>query len=494
MLINMSSEQKKAVQNPKSRSETDQKVVQYPGAEPARPPQKGLSKTHEGYWKPRIKKRTFESKGVLKEVPDWHVRLGHRGAQRWVNLETANRDTAARKARDFWLKLQAGGWSAIIAEKRGVVASPTLGEFLAAVDAHGGLNPPTFAIYASKLRTVVAGVFGIKGTAARFGHSTGGAEKWRAKVDAVRLHRLTTPALKCWQDRYLKRFAHNPAKQEKAKVSINSLLRAGRSLFAEKILRQIPHLKLPDPLPFADVVPPRVRVKRYVSKIDPTALYLQAVRELARPDEATLAAAVQAQTGKHQGAPAATTEGIMRWKLSPLWPREVARRREAFKVICLALYAGLRRDEIDTLTWRQVDFERGSIHVMTTEHGRVKSADSERVVDIDAGLVAILMEAKKEASGQFVIEAKAGAKPASTYHHYRCARLFRWVVDWLREKGIESVNALHVLRKEFGSIMTAEHGISAASRALGHANIQLTQAVYVGQKKRAAVSVPTLAA
>lgn len=491
----MSSEQKNAGQNPQSRSETGQKVGQKPGAEPAEAPAPRLfSKTQEGYWKTRLRKRAYLSHGKRKELPDWHVKISHGGRQLWVNLDTANRDTAARKARDTWLKLQACGWGAVVAEKRGVVAAPTLGEFLTAAQAHGGLNPSTFAIYASKLRTIVAGVFGIKGTSARFAHRTGGAEKWRKKVDAVRLHRLTTAAVKRWQDRYLRRFASNPAKQERAKVTLNSLLRAGRSLFSEKILRQIPHLRLPQPLPFADAEPPRVRVKRYVSKIDPTALYLLAARELARPDDAALAAAVQAVTGKHKGKTGPESEGIMRWKLSPLWATETARRREAFKVFCLALYAGLRRDEIDTLTWGQVDFERGCIHVLTTEHGRVKSADSERVVDIDAGLVAILREAKERASGQFVIEARADAKPAAAYHHYRCARLFRWVVAWLKSKGVESVNALHALRKEFGSIMTAEHGISAASRALGHANIQLTQAVYVGQKKRAAVSLPSLAA
>lgn len=453
-----------------------------------------FSKTQEGYWKPRLRKRTYTRQGVRKELADWHIKLSHAGKQLWVNLDSPNRDTAARKARDTWLKLQAGGWAAVITEKRGLVMAPTLGEFLTAVQAHGGLNSPTFAIYSSKLRTIVAGVFGIKGTSARFSHSTGGADKWRAKVDAVRLHRLTAPAVKRWQDRYLKRFASNPAKQEKAKVTLNSLLRAGRSLFSEKILRQVSHLRFPEPLPFAGSEPPRVRVKRYVSKIDPARLYAQAVQELAKPDDTTLAAAVQAATGKHKGKASPDAEGILRWKLSPLWPREIERRREAFKIVCLGLFAGLRRNEIDVLTWGQVDFDRGCIHVLTTEHGRVKSADSERVVDIDAGLVAILREAKARANGQFVVAALSAPKPAATYGHYRGARLLRWVVAWLRSHGVESVNALHALRKEYGSLMTAEHGISAASRALGHANIQLTQAVYVGQKKRAAVTVPTLAA
>lgn len=490
----MISPHRNTLQDGENRSEIGQKLGQKPQVEPVSPASPRLfSKSQEGYWKTRLRKRSYTSQGKRKELPDWHVKISHAGKQLWVNLDTANRDTGARKARDTWLKLQAGGWSAVVADKRGVVAAPTLGEFLSAVQAHGGLNPPTFAIYASKLRTVVAGVFGIKGTSDRFAYSTGGSKKWRAKVNAVRLHRITTPAVKRWQDRYLKRFAANPAKQEKAKVTLNSLLRAGRSLFAEKIMRQIPHLRFPENLPFADAAPPRVRVKRYVSKIDAAEIYAQAVRELAQPDDATLAAATQAITGKHKGAPSPLGEGILRWKLSPLWEFETSRRREAFKVFCLALFAGLRRDEIDTLTWSQIDFERCFIHVQTTEHGRVKSADSERVVDIDAGLVAILRKAKESATGHFVIEARADAKPAAAYHHYRGARLFRWVLAWLRSKGVQSVNALHALRKEFGSIMTAEHGISAASRALGHANIQLTQAVYVGQKKRAAVTVPSLA-
>lgn len=486
----MSSTQKKAGRNPKSKSGISQKLSQ---GGPIKPEKRLFSKSQEGFWKDRLRKRAYATTEHRKELPDWQVQLSHKGKQRWINLGTANRDTAARKARDSWLKLQAGGWDSIIIDNRGLVAAPTLGDFLAAVQAHGGLSPQTHNIYASKIRTVIAGVFGVKGTCARFASGTGGSDQWRAKVEAVRLHRITPFSVKRWQDRYLRQFAANPAKQDKAKITINSLLRASRALFASKILRQIPHLKLPDPLPFTDAMLPRVRVKRYVSKIDPTWLYRKAVAELAHPDDASIAAAVQAVTGKHTGKDSPNKEGILRWKLSPFWIQEISRRREAFKVVCLALYAGLRRNEIDTLTWQQIDFERASIHILTTEYGRVKSADSERVVDIDAGLVAILREAKKQSTGQFVIEARAAAKPSASYHHYRAERLFNWVVTWLHSQGVEPVNALHALRKEYGSIMTAEHGISAASRALGHASIQLTQAVYVGQKKRAAVAMPTLA-
>jgi integrase len=480
---------KKTVGNRKNNSETSQN----PPSELFLGPQvRTLSKSNESYWKPKLRKRTYQHDGKHHELPDWHVQLGYKGVQRWVALETPNKTAAAKRARDKWVKLQAGGWPAIVADRLGVIQSPTLGEYLTAVKTHGGLAAPTFGIYSSKLRTLIAGVFGVKGGASKFNYHDGGAKRWRSKIEAIRLRRITPAAVKRWQDRHLKQFADNPAKEAQAKVTVNSQLRAARSLFAKKILEQIPHIQLPSPHPFAEIRPPKVKTKRYVSKIDAATLYAAAVRELAQPDDATLVAAVQAITGKHKGGSAPDPEGLLRWKLSPLWERERTRRREAFKVLCLALYAGLRRDEIDTLTWAQIDFTHGSIHVRNTEHGRVKSADSERSVDIDAGLVALLRQAQAESQSEFVLQATAKAKPeAASYHHYRCARLFRWLIDWLREHGVEARMGLHMLRKEYGSIMTAEHGISAASRSLGHASIQLTQAVYVGQKVRTAVAMPT---
>jgi integrase len=43
---------------------------------------------------------------------------------------------------------------------------------------------------------------------------------------------------------------------------------------------------------------------------------------------------------------------------------------------------------------------------------------------------------------------------------------------------------LHTLRKEFGSIIAAEHGIYAASRLLRHADITTTAQYYLDKKKR----------
>ena len=61
-----------------------------------------------------------------------------------------------------------------------------------------------------------------------------------------------------------------------------------------------------------------------------------------------------------------------------------------FKVVLLALGAGLRRDEIYTLQWKQIQWHRNAITIETTEHGGTKSADSEADVDVDPGLLDIL--------------------------------------------------------------------------------------------------------
>ena len=49
----------------------------------------------------------------------------------------------------------------------------------------------------------------------------------------------------------------------------------------------------------------------------------------------------------------------------------------------LALAAGLRRGEIDSLSWPQIDFERALIRVEATESSGLKTADSRGEVAIE---------------------------------------------------------------------------------------------------------------
>jgi integrase len=159
---------------------------------------------------------------------------------------------------------------------------------------------------------------------------------------------------------------------------------------------------------------------------------------------------------------------------------------ESFKAFLLALCAGLRRREIDTLRWEHLDIQRNTVRVETTVDAATKSAGSEGEVDVDPALLTLLRASMGPGCGSYVIQSSATARPqrGATYA-YRCDRVFTHLIGWLRGKGLTG-SPLHTLRKEFGSAIAASGGIFAASAALRHSDIGLTRDYYV-DKKRATV-------
>ena len=73
---------------------------------------------------------------------------------------------------------------------------------------------------------------------------------------------------------------------------------------------------------------------------------------------------------------------------------------------------------------------------------------------------------------------------AATFNHYRAEKEFDALVRWLRSKGVGGRVPLHVLRKEFGSLMNEKFGIYAASRTLRHGRLEVTSAYYTDRKSR----------
>lgn len=165
---------------------------------------------------------------------------------------------------------------------------------------------------------------------------------------------------------------------------------------------------------------------------------------------------------------------------------------EAFKVLLLALGAGLRRGEIDRLLWRQVHLD--AIHIEITEAGALKTADSTGQVHIDSTLSSILQGYKARATGEYVIEAEMmfPTGTSSWYRKYRCQSTFDRLTRWLRDHGVQGQKPLHTLRNEAGSIVATQHGIYAASKFLRHADIQVTQMHYADHKERTVVDMGAL--
>jgi integrase len=428
-----------------------------------------LPKTHVDHWFSRLRKRSYldRASGKVIEIPDWQVRLKKDGGESWFNLGTANQAAAAKKAKEIFAFLDANGWPATLAKFKpdsgaATHLDVTVGSFLDETKAVSGLKPVTYEIYAKKFRSLVAGVFKIDGGTAKHDYVNGGQKQWLERIHAVRLEKLTPEKINDWKVRELKAASKSPLQLKHASVTLRSILLSSKALFNPNIRKHLT-LRLPTPLPFEGVTLPEVGKSRYKSEIDPAVILIAARRELA-----------EGINGDDQ---------------------HVSPRPELFKILLLALGAGMRRDEIDKLQWRNIQWSKNTIRVETTEYGSTKSADSEADVDVDPGLLEILKTyIPKPGNGSpFVIESSVAPRPESVKnHHYRCNHSFKELVAWLRSKGLKARNALHALRKEFGSQICAQAGIYAASVALRHSSINLTREYYIDKKQPAFFGVSKL--
>jgi hypothetical protein len=106
------------------------------------------AKTHQDYWKTKLKHPTFKGRDGTKYTPaEWYVRMFHLKREVWFCLDTANQAVAAVKARDIYVSLVSAGWEPTLAKYKPSapvkVEVCTLGEFLEDVSAHGHFQPRT---------------------------------------------------------------------------------------------------------------------------------------------------------------------------------------------------------------------------------------------------------------------------------------------------------------------------------------------------------------
>jgi integrase len=270
-------------------------------------------------------------------------------------------------------------------------------------------------------------------------------------VHAVKLSVLSPSAIHEWKRSFLAKAGQDPISQRSAKVSVNSFLRGARSLFSPRIIRHL-GLELPNPLPFAGVqYEPRASTK-YRSAIDIRRLVEAARSELPNTDV------------------------------------------EAFKVFLLAAFAGLRKREIDLVEWSAFGWDRGVISIVPTRHFTAKSEESYADVALDEELMELFRGYAARASSSFVIESPLEPRSGCLYDYYRCQGVFDRLIGWLRRHGVQTHKPLHMLRKEFGSMICASAGIHAASRALRHSAVAVTDQYYSDSRVRATVGLGHLLA
>lgn len=412
-------------------------------------PHQNFPKTDVRYWRGKVFQRTND---------EWHCQVGFGGRQdRWP-LKTANREQAALKARDIWLSLQTHGYAVTEAKFKPWTMTPspeakevTIGEFLKAVSAVSTVRPTTLTNYVRKFRFLVSQVAKVKSTKKRHDYVNGGANKWRELVDKLPLNEITPEKVMLWRAAYVSRHDSQPMKRASAQQTAASIIRNCKAMFSPRITRNL-GIKLPTPLPFDGVDLGKRPRTRYKSKVNAPLLATQAYAEL------------------KQAHP------------------------EQFKIFLLAFGAGLRRSEIDRLTWKHFNWERQTITVESSEYGTVKTDSSSDEIDVGADFLAYFKAEMAVSKSSFVIESKAAPTAAPHWNRYRCDGHFKNFIDWLRSKGVTVRNPIHTLRKEFGSLVNQKFGIFAASAALRHSNISITREAYVDKKERIALDISEIMA
>ena len=394
-------------------------------------------KTDIRFWQSAVFRQPYTVDGQHRLTREWYSRIQFQGKRQFFSLGTPNKAAAAARAREIYLSLVASGWEITLrrfkpssaATEKAMSEGGTVGDFLKELKEKSDLKPKTLEGYAVALRKIVADITGR-------GPPQGGEASrhavWRQAVESIKLAELTPTKIQHWKLCFVASAGDDPVKQRSARISVNSFLRRAKSLFAPRVTKQLEKVSLPNPLPFDGVEFYKRVSMRYQGSFDVFGLIEAAKKELARP------------------AP------------------------EQFKVFLLAVMAGLRRREIDTLEWSAFRWERGSIRVEPTKWFHSKSEDSIGDVEIDPELLEVFRDYHAKAKGCFVIESKVKPRLDVKWEHYRCTSIFENLITWLQTKGVTTKTPLHTLRKEFGS----------ASRLLRHADITTTAQHYLDKKNR----------
>lgn len=384
------------------------------------------------YWETKVYRPSYVDRhGEQQECSTYYARIKHAGVRKAVPLHTSDRSEAGRQAATFYARLRLEGWDAAIQQhdpQHGArKCAFTVGDVIATLNV-ANLRERTRGNYSSALRWFAARHIGFEANKKTFGPT--GSAAYRERVEAVRLNEFTDEVVKRVLSRHETAAGNDPNAQLSARISAASFLRNAKA--ALRIVIES-GLKVPDPKPFAGITGPKaIQPRKYVSTFDAGKLLREAKDKLA--DKPAIYAA-----------------------------------------FLLALGAGLRRNEILNLTWKNVDKDRNRVLVLTNSAWQTKNPTSEAAVDVDAGLLNALEPFR-----------------AGLDEHVTNPKALDELTAWLRQNGVGGFKPLHTLRKEAGSIVCEQADLLAASRYLRHSNIAVTAAVYVENRKCAAPRISAM--
>ncbi|NDV61653.1 tyrosine-type recombinase/integrase [Puniceicoccales bacterium CK1056] len=405
-----------------------------------KPVQKQYNKTDARYWQDRILKRTDQGA--------YQVRLQMQGKQIWFNLGSGIASEAAAKAKEIYFYAKSNGVDAAI--ERFKFTAPegseiqTVGEFIReTLELNPRHKPLTLQQYVGCFRQLAFEIAipkkeRTKWEKAKFDYRGEGRAQWLKLVDGIRLEAINPESVRKWRVGKSNSTAASQIRQAKAFAAI--------AKSDDALVRKVGRL------PFSDIKTAAPRTKRHSSLVSASGekLAVSAKAQLAEKD------------------------------------------LEAWKAFLLAFFGGLRKEEIDSLLWEQINLEEGVVRIREHTWFTPKSEEAIRDVDLSDSVRKEIAALRASSRGKFFLKGVRALPVKKQYKgYYRAKPTWARLNAWLKKQGVSVQKPVHYLRKESGSLISSNFGIEAARRHLGHADIAVTSAHYSDKKNKVTVDIPT---
>ena len=426
-----------------------------PNSKTKKPP---ASKNTAAYWQQKVfrEEKHVPQDDSREKSPSWvsahfYVRMQVGTERRKIRLKSTTAEEAGKESAKLYREISANGWPTKKARKKTVTSTETIesekregsvGQWITAATLHAKVRENTAKKYAESLRTIVGDIIEL---------SKSRKKECRAKIDNFLLDDLTSDKIRAWILKRTDSTGRNISQVRRSNTTARTLIVNARSLFTSAIQESMGISIEKQRNPFRSLKLPRKTVLSYTSKFDARLLLSKATDELSKD---------------HNGI-------------------DTESRYEQWKILYLALVAGLRYREIDNLRVQDISPSIRKISIRSHGDYEPKTEASEADVTVSKGAAKILEQMLNKTKGKWVVADGKSKKAAA----YRTGAHHEKLLDWLRnyeERGIKPLadihKPLHELRKEAGTLVNSQHGLYEAKDFLRHSDIATTAAYYVGSK------------
>ncbi|MSU37335.1 MAG: hypothetical protein EXS36_20005 [Pedosphaera sp.] len=421
------------------------------------------------YWKGKLFRNSYiDRKGRKIEIPEFYVRMRYEGVTKRVKLHSADKEEAAEQALRLSGQLRLNGWSAVLANQARLPSSLTIEDFCeayekAAASMERSPRPVTINLYCRCLRLI-----------ARF-----------AGVKEIR--QLTRETIERGRDAYRAEARKSKRQESAIQNTVSKVLRNAKACFSREARNILARDGVKVENPFEGI--------RLTQDIQPV-FSLPAHVTQTIWDELPLLRDGDPDAIDPNAKPAKRGKKSALVKARSAASRIDFRQRHpaSYAAIVLALGVGLRANEIDKCRWSWFKFnaKKECVVEIRAESDFTPKGGGARAIKIQNSVYDALVETRADMVSPYVLGGEEN--PADSIingENYRCADALEAANVWLRARGVEADkkrgNALHRLRKQFGSEVATEFGLFAAQKLLGHSSPTVTAKYYAAQTE-----LPTL--